>query len=61
MFLEPYRRVLAIPGTKTLLLVGVIGRIPVIAVALTSTLYVVGDLRLGFLSAGLVGAAATAG
>jgi MFS family permease len=61
MFLEPYRRVLAIPGTKTLLLVGVIGRIPVIAVALTLTLYVVSDLRLGFLSAGLVGAASTAG
>ncbi|MGI5230618.1 MFS transporter [Actinoallomurus sp. CA-142502] len=61
MFLEPYRRVLAIPGTKALLLVGVIGRIPIIAVSLTLTLYVVGDLRLGFLSAGLVGAAATAG
>jgi MFS family permease len=58
---QPYRRVLAIPGTKSLLLVGAIGRIPVIAVALTLTLYVVGDLRLGFLSAGLVGAASTAG
>lgn len=61
MTVEPYRRVLAIPGLRMLLLVGLIARIPVVATGMTLTLYVVGGLRLGFLQAGLVGAASTAG
>ncbi|MCO6010372.1 MFS transporter [Actinoallomurus purpureus] len=61
MTVEPYRRVLSIPGVRTLLLVGLVARIPVVATGLTLTLHVVGGLRLGFLQAGLVGAAATAG
>lgn len=61
MTVEPYRRVLAIPGLRTLLLIGLVARIPVVATGLALTLHVVGALRLGFLQAGLVGAAATAG
>ncbi|WP_460350925.1 MFS transporter [Actinoallomurus acanthiterrae] len=61
MTVEPYRRVLSIPGVRTLLLVGLLARVPVVATGLTLTLHVVGGLRLGFLEAGLVGAAATAG
>lgn len=61
MTVEPYRRVLAIPGVRTLLLVGLVARIPVIACGLTLTLHVVGGLGLGFMQAGLVGAASTAG
>jgi len=61
MAFEPYRRVLAIPGVRTLLLVGLLARIPVIAIGLTLTLHVVTALKLGFLQAGLVGAASTGG
>ncbi|MCO5999712.1 MFS transporter [Actinoallomurus rhizosphaericola] len=61
MTVEPYRRVLAIPGVRTLLLVGLVARIPVVACGLTLTLYVVGGLGRGFMQAGLVGAASTAG
>jgi MFS family permease len=61
MTIEPYRRVLAVPGARTLLLVGLAARIPVIAIGLTLTLHVVNGLKLGFLPAGLVGAASTGG
>jgi MFS family permease len=61
VIVEPYRRVLAIPGARTLLLVGLVARIPVMAGGLTLTLYVVTGLKLGFLQAGLVGAASTGG
>src|SRR3569833_2951118 len=61
MTVEPYRRVLANPGVRVLLLVGLFARIPVIATGLTLTLHVVNGMKLGFLSAGLVGAASTAG
>lgn len=61
MTVEPYRRVLANPGVRALLLVGLFARIPVIATGLTLTLHVVNGMKLGFLSAGLVGAASTAG
>jgi MFS family permease len=61
MTVEPYRRVLANPGVRTLLLVGLFARIPVIATGLTLTLHVVNGMKLGFLQAGLVGAASTAG
>ncbi|MEV5754790.1 MFS transporter [Actinoallomurus sp. NPDC052308] len=61
MTVEPYRRVLAIPGVRMLLLVGLVARIPVVACGLTLTLHVVGGLGRGFMQAGLVGAASTAG
>jgi MFS family permease len=61
MTVEPYRRVLANPGVRMLLLVGLFARIPVIATGLTLTLHVVSGMRLGFFQAGLVGAASTAG
>jgi MFS family permease len=61
MTVEPYRRVLAIPGVRALMLVGLLARIPVTATGLTLTLHVVNSLKLGFFQAGLVGAAATVG
>lgn len=61
MTVEPYRRVLANPGVRVLLLVGLFARIPVIATGLTLTLHVVNGMKLDFLPAGLVGAASTAG
>ncbi|HEV7931062.1 MAG TPA: MFS transporter, partial [Actinomadura sp.] len=61
MTIEPYRRVLAIPGVRALMLVGLVARIPVTATGLTLTVHVVNSLKLGFFQAGLVGAAVTAG
>ena len=61
MTVEPYRRVLAIPGVRALMIVGLVARIPVAASGLTLTLHVVNSLKLGFFQAGLVGAAATVG
>jgi MFS family permease len=58
---EPYRRVLAIRGVRALMLVGLLARIPVVAIGLTLTLHVVTTMKLGFLQAGLVGAASTGG
>lgn len=61
MALEPYRRVLALPGVRTLLLVGFVARIPVTATGITLTLHVVNGLGLDFFEAGLAGAASTVG
>lgn len=61
MRLEPYRRVLARPGVRTLMLVAILARIPVTAAGLTLTLHVVLDLDRGYAAAGLVGAACTLG
>ncbi|ROO88178.1 putative MFS family arabinose efflux permease [Actinocorallia herbida] len=61
MSVEPYRRVLALPGVRALMLVGIFARIPVNAAGLTLTMYVVHELRLGWFQAGLVGAGATLG
>ncbi|GAA2851682.1 MFS transporter [Streptosporangium fragile] len=61
MALEPYRRLLAVPGVRSLLLVGMLARIPSTAVAITLTMHVVRELDLGYGAAGLVTAAATAG
>src|SRR3569833_3039712 len=49
MTVEPYRRVLANPGVRVLLLVGLFARIPVIATGLTLPLHVVSGMKLGFL------------
>ncbi|MCW2899551.1 MAG: major facilitator transporter [Streptosporangiaceae bacterium] len=61
MTVDPYRRVLAIPGVRALMLVGLVARIPVTAAGLTLTVHVVNSLKLGFFQAGLVGAAVTVG
>jgi MFS family permease len=61
MRLEPYRRVLALPGIRSLTVLGLLARIPITAVAVTLTLHVVLDLHRGYGAAGLVGAALTVG
>ncbi|MFF3439673.1 MFS transporter [Streptosporangium sp. NPDC002721] len=63
MALEPYRRLLAIPGVRSLLLVGLVARIPSTAIAITLTMHVVdpSGLKLGFAAAGLVTMASTVG
>ncbi|MEU8385262.1 MFS transporter [Streptosporangium sp. NPDC048865] len=63
MAFEPYRRLLAIPGVRSLLLVGLVARIPSTAIAITLTMHVVdpGGLGLGFTAAGLVTMASTVG
>ena len=61
MTVEPYRRLLVIPGVRGLLLFGLVARTPLMAAGLTLTLYVVNGMGLGFLAAGVVGAASTAG
>jgi predicted MFS family arabinose efflux permease len=59
MLLEPYRRVLALPGVRPLILLALLARVPVTAVGITLTLHVVLELRHGYGAAGLVGAAST--
>ncbi|GIH59712.1 MFS transporter [Microbispora siamensis] len=61
MAFDRYRRVLALPGVRALLLVGMIARIPLTGTGMTLTLHVVNDQKLGFLQAGLVGTASMAG
>lgn len=63
MAVEPYRRLLALPGVRSLLLVGLLARIPSTAVAITLTMHVVdpGGLDMGFGAAGLVTMASTVG
>lgn len=61
MAIEPYRRLLAIPGVRSLLLVGLLARIPSTAVGITLTLHVVTGLKLGYGAAGLVTLTSTVG
>lgn len=61
MTLEPYRRVLALPGVRPLIALALLARVPVTAVGVTLTLHVVLDLHHGYGAAGLVGAASTVG
>jgi MFS family permease len=61
MNLAPYRHVLALPGVRALLLVGVVARIPATAVAMSLTLYVANTLGRSWAQAGLVTAAFTIG
>lgn len=58
---EPYRRVLALPGVRALLIVGLLARIPVTATGMTLIFHVRKTLDLGYFEAGAVGAAATLG
>ena len=59
--MDRYRRVLAIPGSKTLMLLLFLARIPPAAAGMTLTLHVAIGLGRGYGAAGLVGAAATVG
>jgi MFS family permease len=61
MSIEPYRRLLALPGMKVLLAVGLLARIPATAAGLALTLHVVNTLNLEWVQAGLVGAVSTIG
>ncbi|MFI7442310.1 MFS transporter [Nonomuraea indica] len=61
MSIEPYRRLLRLPGLRTLLLVGLLARVPSTAMGMALTLHVVHGLGLGFGRAGLATAACTVG
>lgn len=61
MTLTPYRKTLALPGIRSLLIVATLARIPITAGAVTLTLHVVTDLGRGYGAAGLIGAAFTVG
>jgi MFS family permease len=59
--LAPYRQVLAVPGVRALLLVGLLARVPATAIAITVTLHVVNVLGGSWAQAGAVTAAYTIG
>jgi MFS family permease len=61
MQLDPYRRVLALPGVRSLMVLALLARIPITAVGVTMTLHVVLDLHRGYAAAGLAGTALTVG
>lgn len=61
MNLAPYRGVLALPGVRSLLLVGALARIPSTAIGMSLTLYVAYTLGRTWAEAGLVTAAFTIG
>jgi MFS family permease len=56
---EPYRRVLAIPGVRGLTLLALVARIPITATGVVLTLHVVLTLDHGYGAAGLIGGAST--
>ncbi|WP_219461596.1 MFS transporter [Nonomuraea rhizosphaerae] len=60
MAIEPYRRLFQLPGVRTLLLVGLVARIPATSISMALTLHVVTELG-GFGQAGLVAMATTVG
>jgi MFS family permease len=59
--LKPYRRVLALPGVRALLIVGILARVPATALGITLTLHVTKAMGLSWAQAGLVTAAYTIG
>lgn len=61
MSLAPYRRVLALPGVRSLTLLGVLARVPHTAISMVLTLHVVLSLDRGYGDAGLVVGAFTVG
>ncbi|MFC7548059.1 MFS transporter [Plantactinospora sp. GCM10030261] len=61
MNFAPYRSALALPGVRSLLVVGLLARVPFTAAGVTLTLHVVLDLDRGYAAAGLVAAAMTVG
>lgn len=54
MSLAPYRQVLAQPGVRALLLLGLVARIPMTAIGITFTLHTVNALHRSYAEAGLV-------
>jgi MFS family permease len=56
-----YRRVLALPRVRPLVLLMLLARVPTSAVGVTLTLHVVLTLHRGYAAAGIVGTASTAG
>lgn len=61
MSLEPYRRVLDLPGVRSLLAVSVLVRLALVATGITLTLHVVLALDRGYGAGGLVAGAFTVG
>ncbi|NUP82034.1 MAG: MFS transporter [Nonomuraea sp.] len=61
MALDQYRRLFRLPGVRTLLLVGMLARVPATAMGMALTLHVIFGLRLGYAEAGLVTMASTVG
>ncbi|GAA3144586.1 MFS transporter [Nonomuraea salmonea] len=61
MALDPYRNLLKIPGVPTLLLVGLLARVPSTATAMALTLHVATTLDLGYGRAGVITAVCTIG
>ena len=59
--LTPYRRVLARPGVRPLLVLAVLARIPITAAPVVLTLHVVLELGRGFAASGLLAAAFAVG
>jgi len=59
--LTPYRRVLARPGVRALLVLAILARIPITAAPVVLTLHVVLDLGRGFAASGLLAAAFAVG
>src|SRR4029450_8414992 len=55
----PYRQGLGLPGMRSLMLLAIVARIPVVAVGITLTLHVVLDLHRGYGAAGVLGATFT--
>ncbi len=61
MSLSPYRQVLAVPGVRALLLVGILARVPSTAIGVTLLFHVTNTLGRSWAQAGLVTAAYTVG
>lgn len=61
MALDPYRRLLRIPGVPTLLLVGLLARVPTTAVGMALIMHVAQVMGLGYARAGLISTAWTVG
>lgn len=59
MNVEPYRRVLAIPGVRGLTVLALLARVPITSAGIVLTLHVVLTLDHGYGAAGLVGGAST--
>ncbi len=61
MNIAPYRDVLRQPGLASLMLIGLLARIPATAAGMAITLHVVSGLKLDYAAAGIAGAVAMAG
>lgn len=59
MRIGPYRQVLAMPGMRSLMLLAIVARVPIVAAPITLTLHVVQDLDRGYAAAGLLGSVLT--